>query len=70
VLVLLVAASVYALFRDQELKREARSSTATARRRAFIRRAPPRAAHFHLRLSVGDVVDVTVLAAATIARWT
>ncbi len=66
VLVLLVAASVYALFRDQELKREAplvNGHSATTRFRPGG--PPPRSAHFHLKLSVGDVVDVTVLAAGT-----
>lgn len=66
VLVLLVAASVYALFRDQELKREAPLVNGhSATTRFHPQGPPPRAAHFHLRLSVGDVVDVTVLAAAT-----
>jgi hypothetical protein len=65
-LALLVAASVYALFRDQELKREAplvNGHSATTRFNPGG--PPPRAAHFHLKLSVGDVVDVTVLAAGT-----
>jgi hypothetical protein len=66
VLVLLVAAAVYALFRDQELKREAPLVNGhSATTRFHPQGPPPRAAHFHLRLSVGDVVDVTILAAAT-----
>jgi hypothetical protein len=65
-LVLLVAASVYALFRDQELKREAPLVNGhSATTRFHPSGPPPRAAHFHLKLSVGDLVDVTVLAAGT-----
>ena len=65
-LVLLVAASVYALFRDQELKREAPLVNGhSATTRFDPSGPPPREAHFHLKLSVGDVVDVTVLAAGT-----
>lgn len=68
-LVLLVAASVYALFRDQELKRE---PPLLKRPKAYTDTFQPsgaghpfdRAAHFDVRATVGDVLDIWVVTPA------
>jgi hypothetical protein len=65
-LAILVVAAVAALFRDQELKRQAPLVNGHGGV-THLRPGgpPPRSAHFHLRLSVGGLVDVTVVGAAS-----